>query len=220
MTRRLVAVIAPAAPRPGSFPWSRLRAAMVEDVYERVAALELVEPVLVVHDGDDKAAADGVRVVVWPGTLVIASRPEATSAEVLSELASLGADEAVLVAGDAPDLPALLIGKLHRALGTADVAVLPARDGGLVAIAARCPLPEWFVGCGAGLDVDDALARLQQSAPRRSSISVGPGWHRVRHRRDLQLLDPGLEGWETTQEALRDPPRAALRDTARGAPGG
>ena len=181
---------------------------MVEDVYEKVAGLDLVEPVLVVSQASAQHGDDLLE-VVWPGTLVLPVSVGTTSAELLSRLALLGADEAVLVAGDAPDLPPLLVGKLHRGLGSAQVAVLPARDGGLVAMATRCPLPDWLPACGAGLDVDDALARLQQAAPRRTSVSVGPGWHRVREPGDLQLLDPGLEGWEITQAALRHPGHGA-----------
>lgn len=206
----MVAVVA-APEADARFPGTALRLAMVEDVYERIASLDLVEPVLVVA-ADAFAAQDELRAIVWPGTVVLDVASGATSAAVLSELADIGADEAVLVAADAPDLPALLIGKLHRALGSAEAAVLPARGGGLVALAARCPVPQWVAGCGAGLDVADALVRLQHAAPRRTSLSVGPGWHRVRQEDDLRLLDPGLEGWEVT--------RAALGDRAPGAPTG
>lgn len=211
MTRRLVAVLAPpigvsasSATDEPLFPPPDLRLAMVEDVYETVAALELVEPVLVV-DEDPRSAplAD----VVWPGTPVVrvagsAGPPGSATAAALARLADLGADEATVVAGDAPDLPGLLIGKLHRGLGSADVAVLPADGRGLVALATRCPAPDWLAGCAVGLDTPDALAVLHAAAPRRTAVSVGPGWHRVRSVADLRRLDPGLEGWEMTRALL------------------
>lgn len=210
MTRRLVAVLAPpvAAPVPsaagdGPFPPAALRAAMVEDVYETVAALELVEPVLVIDDDPGSAPlAD----VVWPGTPVVrlgaAGPAGSATGAALARLADLGADEATVVAGDAPDLPGLLIGKLHRGLGSADVAVLPADGRGLVALATRCPAPDWLAGCAADLDTPDALDVLRAAAPRRTAVSVGPGWHRVRSAEDLHRLDPGLEGWEMTRALL------------------
>ncbi len=176
---------------------------MVEDVYDKVASLDLVEAVLVVPDDDADPARD-LDEVVWPGTPVLRLAGAAGSSTTLDAIQRLGADEAVLVTGDAPDVPGLLLGKLHRALGSAAAAVLPARDGGLVALAAVCPVAEWVLAAGAGLDVPDALSRLQQAAPRRSAVSVGPGWHRVRRPADLSLLDQGLEGWDVTRAWLRE----------------
>jgi hypothetical protein len=174
---------------------------MVEDVYEMVASLEQVEPVLVIPEG---LPADHLSDLTWPGTAVVRVPAQSASPDILIALAELGADELALIVGDAPDLPPLLVGKLYRGLGSAEVALLPASGGGLVALATRCPPPPWLVRCGAGLDVQAAQALVQHAAPRRSAVSVGPGWHRVRERDDLQLLDPGLEGWDVTQAALRD----------------
>lgn len=196
MTRRLVAVLAP-PPVPG-FPSAGLRAAMVEDGYETVAGLELVEPVLAL--GADPAD-DDLQGVVWPGTPVL-RLPERTVTAALAGLAALGADEATVVAGDVPDLPGLLIGKLHRGLGSAEVAVLPAADGGLVALATRCPVPDWVRSAAVDLDSRDALDLLRAAAPRRTAVSVGPGWHRVRVPSDVASLDPGLEGWDLTRQQL------------------
>jgi hypothetical protein len=106
-----------------------------------------------------------------------------------------------VVAPDAPDLPALLLGKLHSALTSAQVAVCPAEGGGLVAIASRLPVPEWLRAADPMLDDADVLARLSAAAPRRSFV-VGAGWHRVRSEEDLHRLDPGLEGWEATRTLL------------------
>ncbi|MDQ1614517.1 MAG: hypothetical protein QOJ60_456 [Actinomycetota bacterium] len=196
MSRRLVAVLVAARP---TLPDRALRMAMAEDCYETVACLELVEPLLAVAERDPDAGA--VDELAWPGTVVLRTEGPVTAANVLRRLAGLGADEATVVAADAPDLPGLLLGKLHRALGSSPVAVLPAAGGGLVALAARCPLADWLEA--ATLDADDALDRLRGGAPRRTSVSVGPGWHRVRRPEDVDQLDPGLEGWEVTRAALR-----------------
>lgn len=232
MTRRVVAVLVP-APRdrayadsrdpPGGgrqhatdgFPDHDLRLAMVEDVYETVAALELIEPALVVTAGDPAAAA--LEAITWPGTAVhtIAQAvsegrddPQPGTVRALRLLEATGAEQVTLVSGDAPDLPGLLIGKLHRALGSCDVALLPSADGGLVAVAVRTPVADWVLAVDdleRRLDIDagDAIARLQARAPRRTAVSIGPGWHRVRAPADLARLDSGLEGWEVTRELLR-----------------
>jgi hypothetical protein len=205
VTRRLVAVL---VPRPGAdgFPAEALRAAMVEDVYETVAALELVTPVLLL-DADDPARAL-LESLTWPGTTILhlppLTDPAARTRQALDALVAAGTDQLTLVAGDAPDLPGLLIGKLHRALGSADVAVLPGADGALVALATHAPLADWLAAGSATVDLDhgDAVAALRAAAGRRTAVSVGPGWHRVRTPADLDLLDPGLEGWEITRALL------------------
>jgi hypothetical protein len=204
VTRRLVAVLAGSA----AFPAGELRMAMVEDVYETVAGLELVEPALVVVHGDPDA--DALADLTWPGTAVIgvtATGPLLPSAlagleALAARAASADGGQVTVVAGDAPDLPGLLVGKLHRALGSAEVAVLPAAGGGLVALATRLSVPSWVAGAGVELDTVDAVARLRAAAPRRTAVSVGPGWHRVRSAADLATLDPGLEGWEVTRAVL------------------
>jgi hypothetical protein len=195
VTRRLVGVLATRA----AFPTGELRAAMAEDAYETVAGLELVEAVLVVEAADPDA--DTLAALTWPGTEVVRlSAPGAMAA--LGAMAELGADQVTVVAADAPDLPGLLVGKLHRGLGSADVAVLPSTGGGLVALAAPAPVPDWVSATVVGLDTPDAVARLREAAPRRTAVSVGPGWHRVRSAADLESLDPGLEGWEVTRAVL------------------
>lgn len=210
MTRRLVGVLL-AAPRrsPPDAPSKSLRLAMLEDVYETVAALELVDTALVVDQADPAGAeASGL---TWPGTEVHVLPPDDNEGlpaayRALLALAGTGADEVTVVAPDAPDLPGLLLGKLHRALGSADVAVLPAAAGGLVALAVRCPLAGWLgdeaVLPGLDLDAEDPLGTLRAGARRRTSVAVGPGWHRVRTAADLDRLDPGLEGWDVTRALL------------------
>lgn len=184
---RYVGVLAPASAAP-------LALAMLEDVVDLVADMTLVRACLVVPEGADPAVAD----VVWPGMPVVAV-PDRTLGAAVTALAAIGADEAGVVAADAPDLPALLLGKLHSALTSAAVAVCPAEDGRLVAVAARVPLAEWATG----VTIDDPLDRLRTAAPRRA-LHVGAGWHRVRTEDDARRLDPGLEGWEHTRALLAD----------------
>ena len=167
---------------------------MLEDVVDLVADMTLVRACLVVPDGSDPAVAD----VGWPGMPVVAA-PDRRLGSVVAALAALGADEAGVVVPDAPDLPALLLGKLHSALTSAEVAVCPAADGRLVAAAARVPLAPW--AHAVTLDDADALGALQAGAPHRA-LHIGAGWHRVGSEADARRLDVGLEGWERTRALL------------------
>ncbi|MFG2085387.1 hypothetical protein [Spirillospora sp. NPDC048824] len=189
---------------PGIDP-DEFRLAMLEDTYEVVAGLELVTSALVLDPPDQPDA----EAVTWPGTPIVR---EPTLAGAFAALHALGAGAAVLVAPDAPDLPPLLIGKLFRAVGSAPSAACQA-DGatgpdGLVALAARLPLPQWLAAALRDVDLDtpDALARLRAAAPRPGLVPQGPGWHRLRTAGDLRLLDPGLEGWENTRALLEGHP--------------
>ncbi len=208
---RAVAVLAvdlpPRATPPGVDP-ERLRMAMVEDTYEVIAGLALVEPVLALSPGPQPAVA----ALTWPGTQVIEipvaldqTSPDGTGAltrNVLTSLSRLGYAAGVVVAGDAPDVPGLLVGKLFRALGRADIALCPAEGGGLVAIAASLPAAPWLAEVDTGLDAPDAIERFRAGAPSRRAVTLGPGWHRLRTPGDLSRLDPGLEGWESTRAVL------------------
>jgi molybdopterin-guanine dinucleotide biosynthesis protein A len=143
--------------------------------------------------------------ITWPGTLIVR---EATLQDAFAALHAAGAEEAALLAADAPDLPPLLLGKLFRALGSAPSAACQSEDGGLVAFAARLPLPDWLAAAlkDTDLDVPDALPRLRAAAPRHGQVPQGPSWHRLRTPEDLRFLDPGLEGWETTRALLEGHP--------------
>ena len=186
--RRVVAVLAPADAEPGSFA-----AAMLEDVVDLVAEMQQVDGALVTTTaGRDAAAA-----VAWPGMPVLVADSTDVDA-ALAAVRAAGADEAAVVCADAPDLPALLVGKLFSALTGVEVAVCPADSGALVAVASRLPVPTWLVELGLSVDAADALDRLRAAAPRRG-LQVGSGWHRVRTPDDVVRLDPGLEGWEATR---------------------
>ncbi len=179
-----------AAP-PGVDPGEFLLA-LAEDTYEIVAGLELVEPVILA------AGVDGLDDLAWPGTRVIPISDSPGPAEAFAALEPYG-EEAVVISGDAPDLPPLLIGKLFRELGRAPIALCPSEGGGAVAMAARLPFPQWAT---AGLDEPDIVARLRGQAPGRRMVATGPGWHRLRAPADVARLDPGLEGWDNTRALL------------------
>jgi hypothetical protein len=181
VTRRLVAVAASRSVEP-------LALAMLEDVVDLVAGMEQVEPVLAVPPN----APPAVREVVWPGMAVVTAE---TPLAVLDALARLGADEGAVVQPDAPDLPPLLLGKLHSALTSASVAACPSYDGSVVAVAARLPVAAWL------RDAELTVAGLRAAAPARA-LHVGAGWHRIGGPHDLHRLDPGLEGWEATRALL------------------
>ncbi|GII57040.1 hypothetical protein Pth03_54290 [Planotetraspora thailandica] len=191
MVTRIAAVLvtpgmADATP-PGVDPEEFLLA-MAEDTYEMVAGLELVEPVIV------SAGVPGLEAIAWPGTPVLAV---ASPAEAFAALPY--GSEAVVISGDAPDLPPLLVGKLFRELGRAPISVCPAEGGGAVAVAARLPLAEWATP---DFDEPDVVGMLRRQAPGRRMVATGPGWHRLRKPADISRLDPGLEGWDNTRALL------------------
>jgi len=187
---RVAVVLAPA-------DTDELRLAMLEDVVDLAEAMREVDAALAVPAGAD----DRVRAVTWPGMPVIDVPADASVCDVLDAVAGLGADEACVVCPDAPDLPALLLGKLHSALTSAEVAVCPADDGRLIAVACRLPAPEWLRAAAIRLDNTDVVRRLRADATSRA-LHVGPGWHRIRDAADAERLDPGLEGWEATRAVL------------------
>jgi hypothetical protein len=162
---------------------------VAEDTYEMVSGLELVTPVLV-------TSVPGLDEIVWPGTEVIAI---AEDEPLRSILGRLGGDQAAVIAGDAPDLPPLLVGKLFRELGRARITVSPAERGGAVALACGLPAPAW---ADPDLDDPDLVATLRAQAPGPRMVATTPGWHRLRTPDDVGRLDPGLEGWDNTRALL------------------
>lgn len=202
MTARYVAVLAgPAVATPPGTDPAEFRLAVLEDTYEVVAGLEFVTPVLALTEngesGENSEFDKDAEAITWPGTEVV--RTTGLGA-LLDALTGLGAEQAAVIAHDAPDLPPLLVGKLFRALGGGEVAICPAKGGGLVALAARLPAPAWLAGID--LDTTDAPSRLRAAAGRPGAVRSGPGWHRLRTPADLARLDPGLEGWDNTRILL------------------
>ncbi|NUP00394.1 MAG: hypothetical protein HOW59_20950 [Nonomuraea sp.] len=192
MTRTVAVLVRPhmsqAAP-PGVDPHAFLEA-VAEDTYEMVAGLELVTPVLV-------TGVPGLEEIVWPGTEVITIKDDEPLKEVLGRLPG---DQAAVIAADAPDLPALLVGKLFRELGRAEITICPAEGGGAVALACTLPAPAW---AAPDLDDPDIVTTLRAQAPGPRRIATTPGWHRLRTAHDVERLDPGLEGWDNTRALVR-----------------
>lgn len=194
MARRVVvALLGPVTWAPPGIDPANWRVALAEDVVDLLATLNEVQTAVAVTPAD-RWLADAV---VWPGTAVY-EVPEATPNAVLAALD--GYDQAAVVAGDAPDVPGLTIGKLLRPLTSRPVAVAPAEGGpGLLGVAARLPVPQWLPP----LDLDRAQpAAVRTAAPSPGDLAVTPGWHRLRGAADLSRLDPAVEGWEATR-ALR-----------------
>ncbi len=177
MTGRIAAVLVTpgmaAASPPGVDP-AEFLLAMAEDTYEVVAGLEFVRPMIL------DAGVPGLDDIVWPGT-PIAPVADPSIGAMFAALEPYG-DEGVIVCGDAPDLPALLIGKLFRALGRSPVAVCPADGGGAVAIAGRLPWPDWADPV-AGIDA----ARSEVSGPDVSRPNVP-----LRHAPGRAAPDPEM----------------------------
>jgi hypothetical protein len=203
---RVIAVLDVGAPEPPpGVDAGALRRAMLEDTYELAADLAHVDVVLAGDVGDLPLLDE----VAWPGTALLPLMGRTGPSrllEVLAAAAERGYGEAVVLAGTAPDLPGLLVGKLFRALARADVAVCPADGGGLVAYGATLPLADWASAAGIDLDEDDAVETLRGVAPARAAFAVAPGWHRVRLAADIARLDPGLEGWASTRALLAGHP--------------
>jgi hypothetical protein len=169
------------------------RHALAEDVVDLLATLAEVEPAVAVVAGE-RALADAV---VWPGMRVY-EVSELTANAIFTAAGADGYDQAAIVAPDAPDLPAMLIGKLLRPLSSRSVAVAPGATGGLLGLAARLPAPAWLPP----VDLAHDAATVTEAAPRPGEVSVVPGWHRLSGPDGLSRLDPALEGWEATRALL------------------
>ncbi|MDX6254433.1 MAG: hypothetical protein QOJ11_767 [Frankiales bacterium] len=212
----ILADAAAAAAAPPGIDGRAYALAMCEDVIELVGELSIVTPAVLTRSRGDLRWAEDVAALCWPGTpLAEAASVEGShsgGAAVLTGLAfatAAGADAAAVVAGDAPDLPGLLLGKLFRALGSAQIAVSSTEDGELVALAARLPAPDWLPAEIAGLDdpAGGVVERLSAAAGDPRRVASGPGWHRLRLPADVRRLDPGLEGWASTRALLSVPAR-------------
>jgi hypothetical protein len=199
LDRRVVVLVVPAVgtwapPGRSADAW---RLALAEDTYEVLASLDRVDVAVAVVGGDESSLSE-IAALTWPGTPVYSVDP---SRPILDAVLAAGPAAAVVaVSHDAPDLPGLLIGKLFRALSTADLAVCPAEDGTQVALGITLPPAPWLTPA---LTFDVSLAELEAAKPRRHAVAIGPGWHRLRSAGDLARLDPGLEGWDATRSILR-----------------
>jgi hypothetical protein len=195
VTRRLVvALLAPTRWAPPGVDPQRWRSALAEDVVDVLATLAEVDAAICVPAADRALAA----AVAWP-TMPVYPFDAPTARAALAAAAADGYDQAAVLAADAPDLPGLVVGKLLQPLSTRPAAVAPATGGGLLGVAARLPVPEWFPD----LDLDGAQAAdVIAAAPRRTAVARTAAWHRLRGPDDLGRLDPGLEGWAATRALL------------------
>lgn len=194
--RVAIALLSPVTWQPPGVDPTAWRHALAEDVVDLLATLQEIEPAIAVV-AEDRGLAEAV---AWPGMPVYAvSALDLRS--VFSAAAADGYAEAAVLAGDAPDLPGLVVGKLLRPLTTRTLAVAAAEgDGaGLLGVAARLPAPDWL----AAMDLDSgSLAALRSAAPRPADVAAAPSWRRLRGPADLAGLDPGLEGWDATRTLL------------------
>ncbi|MDM4720633.1 hypothetical protein QTQ03_13960 [Micromonospora sp. WMMA1363] len=201
MARRVVvALLGPVAWAPPGIDPVAWRTALADDVVDLLTTLNGVDPAVAVTSAD-RWLADAV---LWPGTTVY-EVPEPTVDAVLAAVVGDGRggggyDQAVVIAGDAPDLPGLIIGKLLRPLTSRPVAVAPAEGSvGLLGLAMRLPVPEWLPA----VDLDTARpAAVRAAAPRPGDLAVTSAWHRLRGPADLARLNPALDGWDTTRALL------------------
>jgi len=200
--RRLAVVLARHDARPGTPPGvdpEAFAAACLADSYEVVAGLTGVAASI--------AGPPAVRELLWS-----ADRwwPEDLPLPALAAEAAAVADELVLVPADVPDLPALVLAKVFKALLHADVVIAPQRGGdGCAALGLALPVAGWLPVESLDLDHNpyDALAT---AAPRRRSCALAPDWHRLREPAAVHGLDPGLEGWEETRALLAGSPLPRL----------
>ncbi|MFI7077935.1 MULTISPECIES: hypothetical protein [unclassified Micromonospora] len=199
MARRVVvALLAPVAWTPPGIDPADWRRALAEDVVDLLAMLNEVDTAVAATPADRRLADE----VIWPGTTVY-EVPEPTPNAVFAALTASGDgyEQAAVVAGDAPDLPGLTVGKLLRPLTSRPVALAPVEGGvpGLLGAAVRLPVPSWLPA----LDLDSAVpAAVRAAAPEPGDLAVTPSWHRLRGPADLARLDLALDGWEHTRALL------------------
>lgn len=193
LRRTVVVPLSPPSWTPPGVDPRRWRHALAEDVVDLLATLAEVEPAVAVVAGDRELAGS----VVWP-TMRVYELPVLTANAIFTAVGADGYDQAAIVAPDAPDLPAMLIGKLLRPLSSRPLAVAPGATGGLLGLAARLPVPEWLPE----VDLTGDAAAVRAAAPGAGDVAIVPGWHRMSGPEGLSRLDPELEGWEATRALL------------------
>jgi len=109
----------------------------------------------------------------------------------LAHAFAIGADEAVLIGSDSPDLPEYLLTQCFAELAAADTTLIPADDGGWVAIGARRPLEGCLASVPWSADTTcaETIAALK-AADRRPRV-LKP-WYDVDDVASLQRLSMSL----------------------------
>jgi hypothetical protein len=196
VTRRVVMVMLVPVPwsPPGADPLA-WRTALAEDVVDLLARLAQAEAAIVTTPADRALAEE----IAWPG-MRIYEIPRPTVLPALQAATADGFEQAAVIAGDAPDVPGMILGKLLRPLESKAVAVAPGGPGGgLLGVATSLPAPEWL----ADHDLDTATAQtLRRTAPAPGEVTSTPPWRRLRGPADLATLDVALEGWDNTRALL------------------
>jgi Uncharacterized protein conserved in bacteria (DUF2064) len=179
---------------PGIDP-AAFAAACLADTYDVVSGLTEVESGI--------AGPATIGDLLWPGDRWW---PADITVRDLAAEVSGDIDQLVVVPADTPDLPALVLAKVFKALQRADIVIAPEHaGGGWVAIGLVLPVAGWIPA--STLDLDSmAATQLQEAAPRRNRWAVAPEWHRIRTPVSVHQLDPGLEGWEQTRALLSGAP--------------
>jgi hypothetical protein len=193
--RLVVAALTPPRWTPPGVAPDAWRHALAEDLADLLVSMEQADPALAVVPAD-RGLADAVR---WPTTPVY-ELPTLTVTAILAAAARDGYEQVAVLAGDAPDLPGLILAKLLRPLTTRPVAVAPHTGGaGLLGLAARIPAPDWLPS--SGLD-ELSEEQVAAAAPERRLVAGTPGWHRLTDAAQLTHLDLALDGWEATRALL------------------
>lgn len=196
--RVAVAVLAPPLWGPPGIDPARWRQALIDDILDMFATMAEVEPAVAVVYPDEAL----LRQVGWPGLRAYVL-PGLDVVSVFGAAADDGFEQAVLLAGDAPDLPGMTVATLLRPLASRPVATAPVVGGGsevgLLGLSANLPAAGWLPAAGLDALTPQSLRRL---APRVTDVAPAPGWHRMRSAGDLVRLDPRRPGWEATRAVL------------------
>jgi hypothetical protein len=190
----VIVLLTPVRWAPPGIDLQTWREALAEDVVDLLAPLPQIQPAIAAVEADLEFAAK----IGWP-TMPVYEVKRATPLAALAAGARDGHQRGAVIFADAPDLPAMLVGKLLRPLTTREVAVAPATDSGLLGVAALLPVPEWLP------DLDTEVGNVvhaRAAAPRPTMVAAAPAWHRIRTPLDLQRLDPALDGWDATRALL------------------
>jgi glycosyltransferase A (GT-A) superfamily protein (DUF2064 family) len=94
-------------------------------------------------------------------------------ARVTAALFAAGGEPVAVIGSDSPDLPLPLVAAAFAALATAEVAVIPSRDGGYALLALRRPAPALFTGIPWSTAQVLTATRARASALGLSFVTVG-----------------------------------------------
>jgi hypothetical protein len=195
VVQRVVAVLlVPVTWSPPGVALDDWRAALAEDVVDLLARLAQAEAAVAYAPADHELAKQ----IAWPG-MRIWEVPAATIRPVFEAAAAAGFDQAAIVAGDAPDVPGMILGKLLQPLDAKAIAIAPGGAVGAFGVAARLPIAGWVPDLG----LDETTAQqLRRDAPQPSEVTTTAAWRRLRGATELASLDVGLEGWDNTRALL------------------